>query len=449
MMRGLPASRTVRASFWSLAGFGLGQILRLAGNLVMTRLLFPEAFGLMALINVFIIGLAMFSDVGIGLSIVQNPRGDEPAFLNTAWTVQVIRGLVLWMTACLLAWPIALIYAEPQILWILPLAAFTAVIQGLASTKLFTAQRHMQVALITAVELLSGLAGVMAMVLWAWFHPHVLALVAGALIGAMIKTMLSHVMLPGEANRLHWDRSCLSSMAGMGRWALLNTAIAFIAMQSDRLVLGKMLSLEVLGVYSIAVMFAAMPMDLLSRLGNQVVFPWVSRQATLTREELRQKLRRYRQPILLAGMLGASLMVGLADVLIHQLYDSRYHQAGWMLALLSIGLWTSVLACASDWTLLALGKPKGLALGNGLRLVIGISAMVVGYHLAGLTGLVMAVAMAGWLRQFGVWWGMKKEGILLLGQDALATVGFVVCTAMVLGIRWWITGGGFYLNLPS
>ncbi|WP_416670812.1 oligosaccharide flippase family protein [Egbenema bharatensis] len=75
---------TLTGAFWTLIGYGGSQVLRFGSNLLLTRLLFPEFFGLMGLVNVFIIGLALFSDVGIGVSIVQNKRGEEPAFANTA-----------------------------------------------------------------------------------------------------------------------------------------------------------------------------------------------------------------------------------------------------------------------------------------------------------------------------------------------------------------------------
>ncbi|MFN3500356.1 MAG: oligosaccharide flippase family protein, partial [Pannonibacter indicus] len=75
----------MRGTAISLAGTGGQQLLRLASNLALTRLLFPEAFGLMALIQTFMVGLQMFSDIGIRPSIIQNKRGEEADFLNTAW----------------------------------------------------------------------------------------------------------------------------------------------------------------------------------------------------------------------------------------------------------------------------------------------------------------------------------------------------------------------------
>src|SRR5687767_10200117 len=63
-----------RGSAWSLAAYGGSQLLRFAGNLILTRLLVPEAFGLMALINALLQGLQLFSDIGIGPSIIQSAR---------------------------------------------------------------------------------------------------------------------------------------------------------------------------------------------------------------------------------------------------------------------------------------------------------------------------------------------------------------------------------------
>ena len=71
---------------------GIGQVMRLASNLILTRILSPEDFGLMALVTSFLIGLAMFSDMGFGPSIMQSKRGDDPVFLDTIWTLKIIRG---------------------------------------------------------------------------------------------------------------------------------------------------------------------------------------------------------------------------------------------------------------------------------------------------------------------------------------------------------------------
>ena len=89
--------RAIRGAIFTTVGYGSVQAIRLASNLILTRILFPEAFGLMAIILVFMQGVAMFSDLGVGASIIQNKRGDDPVFLDTAWTVQGIRGAFLFL----------------------------------------------------------------------------------------------------------------------------------------------------------------------------------------------------------------------------------------------------------------------------------------------------------------------------------------------------------------
>src|SRR6267378_3832605 len=96
-------ARVLNAGVWSLAGFALSTIVRFGSNLLMTRLLAPELFGVMAIASTVMVGLAMFSDVGVKQSIVQSKRGWEAAFLNTAWSIQILRGLLLWTVALCVA----------------------------------------------------------------------------------------------------------------------------------------------------------------------------------------------------------------------------------------------------------------------------------------------------------------------------------------------------------
>ncbi|MBN8624428.1 MAG: oligosaccharide flippase family protein, partial [Planctomycetes bacterium] len=150
----MPArGRVLRGSFVTIAGYGLGQVIRLAGNILVSRLVLPEAFGIMALVNILIQGLAMFSDVGIEPAVVQHRRGDEPRFYNTSWTIQVIRGFALLLVAGLLAWPASLVYDEPRLLALLPAAALASVIAGFNSTAIFAARRHILLGRLTALEL--------------------------------------------------------------------------------------------------------------------------------------------------------------------------------------------------------------------------------------------------------------------------------------------------------
>lgn len=85
-------SRALKGTYFIVASYGLAMGLRLVSSVVLSRLFLPNLFGLMALVTTVIVGMNLFSHVGLQENVIQNARGDDPVFLDTGWTVQVIRG---------------------------------------------------------------------------------------------------------------------------------------------------------------------------------------------------------------------------------------------------------------------------------------------------------------------------------------------------------------------
>ena len=143
----------LHAGGWVVAGYALSQAIRFGANLVMTRLLVPEMFGVMAIAMMVMYALALFSDLGLRQSIVQSRRGGDAAFLNTAWAVQIGRGFVIWGAALALALGLAFmdavgivpqhsVYADTRACRrSSPSSRLCAVIAGFESTKLSEASR--------------------------------------------------------------------------------------------------------------------------------------------------------------------------------------------------------------------------------------------------------------------------------------------------------------------
>jgi O-antigen/teichoic acid export membrane protein len=380
-----------RGSFWSLAGYGGSQALRFGGNLLLTRMLLPEAFGLMALINALLIGLQLFSDIGIGPGIIQNRRGDDPAFLDTAWTVQILRGIALWIVACAVALPFAAFYGDPGLAWLLPIAGLTALLAGFNSTRIFSMYRHVNLARVSTLELVSQAAGIAVMIAVALVDRSIWALVAGGLAGSLTKLLLSHTILPGLANHFRWDRSALGPMLRFGRWIFFSTILTFLVGQSDRLVFGKLVPLAVLGVYSVGAMIATMPATALSRMASSVYFPVYSRLHNSGRD-LGSAFGRVRRPaLLLAGWMIAGLAGG-GEAAVRLLYDERYVEAGWIIQLLALGSWFTVLESTNGAALLARGQANWVAAGNAGKLVGMVLLIPLGFALGGFVGAVAGLA---------------------------------------------------------
>jgi O-antigen/teichoic acid export membrane protein len=419
--------QTVRSSVWTSVGFGTAQVLRLGANLVLTRLLMPEMFGLMTLVNIFIQGLQMFSDVGIGPSIIQNPRGDEPRFLNTAWTIQVARGAALWICSCIIAMPLAHLYGVPLLKWIIPIAGLNALVAGLNSTALFTLNRHLQLAKLTMLELAQQVLSIAGMILWARYDPSVWALIVPGLIANAAHAAASHFLLAGVRNRFAWDSSAREALFRFGRWIFISTLLTFFAAQSDRLVFGKMIPLSLLGVYGVALMLATTPTQAILKIGAVVVFPAYSR---VHGDDARFKriFTRIRLPMVLLGAVGISALIGSGPALVRVLYRPVYWEAGWILQLLAVTAWFQILECTNGSALLAQGAAHWVATGNAAKLLGMIVLIPLGYFLAKHSGVnpfagaILGVVAAESLKYLTSALAVRRRGLHVLSTDVLCSV---------------------------
>lgn len=193
---------------------------------------------------------------------MQSRRGDDRDFLNTAFTMQAVRGVMLWLACVVLAVPVARFYDTPELAWYLPVAGFISVINGLLTTRLEEANRHLQLGLLTRIELASSALSIVLTVALAAVMRSAWALVIGMVIGAAIKWLLAERLLPGERNRFRWDRSAVTELVGFGKWIFPSTIVGFGIAQGDRAILGKYLTLDELGIYNIAYFLASFPLQL-------------------------------------------------------------------------------------------------------------------------------------------------------------------------------------------
>ena len=119
-----------------------------------------------ALIELFILGLHMFSDVGLGLSVVRGERGDDPHYLNIVWSLQVVRGGCLWLCACTMAWPASVL--TPELLYFLPVAGLTAILYGFDSISIFTCDRHLSQGRLVLLQVGCYLVSMTVVLVWLW-----------------------------------------------------------------------------------------------------------------------------------------------------------------------------------------------------------------------------------------------------------------------------------------
>ena len=427
------ADTAALASVWVIGGYGTGQLLRFVGNLILTRLMFPEVFGLATLVSVLLQGLQMFSDVGAGPAIVQSARGDDRRFLDTAWTVSGARGIVLWLASCVVAIPVAAFYGEPMLAQVLPVAGLTAAINGFDATAFFSAQRHLRAKLVTGIELTAQATQIVSTILLVLAFPSyrsasdlrlIWMVIAGSIIAAVTRLALTHVVLPGTRNRLHIERDALRLLFSFGRWVFLSTVLTFLSGQSDRLLLGKLASLELLGVYGIALNLAQLAAQGVQRVGSAVLFPAFSRLEA--KGELRASFRRARQPLLLGGAAVASALMASGPFLIHTLYDARYAEAGWMVQVLAVAAWFQVLDGTNTCALLAQGRLRWMVVGNATKLLSVMAFVPLGMYAGGFPGAIAGLVASDLIKYLTSALATARRGLVGLPQDIGLSLGIAV-----------------------
>ena len=435
-------SRMLRAAGWLFAGNLTAQFLRLASSLILTRLLVPESFGLMAAINTHYFGLRMFSDLGIWQSVVRSPRGDDLRFLGTAWAIQILRGVILALGVLLLALMVKLgaeqgwfvagtVYADPLLPGLMAVFAICALIQGFESIRLASAQRDLAARPIVRLELVTQLATIAITVLVAWVTRSVWALLVGTLAGTLLKTVLSHTMLSGRTVRFCWDAVSAREIVGFGKWIFISSIIGFLAMQGEKLILGGLLGLAAFGVFSIASNLFSAVVALYSTLNGRVIFASLS--LVLNQQDRPTLVRVYTRMQQLAdlalGLLSGLLLLA-GHWIVTLLYDARYADAGWMLQCLGLGL-LAMRHQVLEQLMFALGQPGWVTANNVLR-TLGLAVLVpAGFALAGAHGALWGVVAS----QFASWplslLFKHREGLLNWSTERWWPVG--IALGMVAG----------------
>ena len=387
-------ARLVRSASWTMAGYGASQALRLASNLILTRLLFPEAFGLMALITMVLVGLALFSDLGIDPAISQSKRGDDPDFLNTAWTLQVIRGFILFGVMYALAGPLATFYDEPLLATYLPVAGLSLLVSGFQPTRVATAQRHLAMGRMTALELLSQVVGLIIMISLAFATQSVFALVVGTVLQSCALLILNYAYMPGERNRFRWEKAAVSELFGFGKWIFLSTAFFFFTTQGDKAVLGKLLSLDLLGIYNIGFFLASFPVALGVHVAQRILIPVYRERPPGDSAENFRKLSRMRH-VATCGVMSMVFTLALVGPwLVDVLYDDRYALAGGIIVLISIVKMMQAVGMTYDNAALAAGDSRQFFVFNAARATLQIGFLILGFATFGLIGGILGMGMA-------------------------------------------------------
>ena len=398
----------VREGAWSIGGYIATQLLRTVTTLVLARhFLGPEPFGLVGLVGVFLAGLSMFSELGILANVVQHSRGDEPEFLNTAYSIQVVRGLCIWILSLLAAYPLALFYKQPYLLPLLSVAGLAEMIRGLTSTGAWTLTRHVKLRNVTLLAIVSEIVASGVAILWAVLSPSAWALVARTIASAAVYAAGSH-FIAERRTKFGWERSAANDILVFGGWISLATAGHFLGGQGERLILGKFVTAAELGCFSLALMISSIPAGGISQLVNQIFLPMISNTIRTSRAETVRDFLAARRIFFSMAVLSAIGFLACGKPLVALVLNPKYAMTGWMLQILGLRVAMDIFAAPASSLIIAYGQSKYAAAGNTSRLILMIGGIWIAFAVFGLREVVFSLVLAQALSYFPLMAGLAR-----------------------------------------
>jgi O-antigen/teichoic acid export membrane protein len=384
--------KSIRSGLWGFLGKGSEQFLRFINNLILTRLLFPEAFGLMAIANSTLMMVNLFSDTGVKTAIIQNPNGSNPEFLNTAWIISICRGFLLCLVVIAITWPLSKFYNKPELTGILLIMSLNPAIGGFENPSLSLLVKSFKVKQLAVFEFINQIVSFIILAVLAFVLRSVNALVIGSVIVTLIRTICSYFVVK-PFPKFSWDSKAGAMIFGFGKFIFFNTMITWAALNIDIIIIGRLLGMESLAFYNIGKNFAFLPIIFLLQIIAQAYFPAVSSIS----HDLQYVMRIFKKTsvffLTLCIPIGVCFAIFSHDI-IRLLYDSRYETSYISMYWLSACIIFRVIGAINGTTLIATGHPFYETVSNFIGLIITLILLFIGIKVGDLTGAAIGMSLA-------------------------------------------------------
>lgn len=382
---------------WTSAGAAVCTLLQLLRLAVLARLLDRNSFGLMAMMMV-VIGLGqVFQDVGVSNAIIQR-SGSTREQLSSLYWLNVLAGFLIFGLILLVTPWVAAFYSEPRIHHLMFWAALIFLIGPVGQQFQILLQKELQFKRLALVEMAAVLLGSVAAVCAAWMQQGVFALILGQILTAASSSLLVALLSWKVWHPLwHFRWSDLGGYVSFGLYQMGERCLNYLAWNIDKLLIGRVLGAEALGLYSVAYQIMIRPLNVINPVVTRVAFPVFS---TIQEDDERLK-RGYLTIIQLLAFVSIPVYLGMlvtADPLVSILLGARWGPVAPVLQVLCVlGIFYS------------LGNPIG-----SLLLSKGKANVGFWFNVVGLIVYAVGVFVGAKHGVSGVAWGILIASVSVL-----------------------------------
>ncbi len=298
--------RVMKAGGWVTAGFVLDKVIAAVQLAILARLLTPADFGLVAASAVVLLTLLTLSEVGLEPALVTRDEVGERD-LAVAWTLSLARGTVLACAVWLLADFVAAFFRTPELKYLLRVHAVVLIIQGVQSPALALLLRNLDLKRRVQLDLTRRVIDAGATIALAVWLRSVWALLLGQILGQIVSSALSYRLAPFHP-RFSLHRTTLGYFFRYGKHLNLTSILILGVMSGGEIVIGRVLGMDALGFYQIALTIPALIGARAAYVMKHVSFPTYA----ILKTDPRGTVRAFAFQTGLVGLVLIPVAVGVA-----------------------------------------------------------------------------------------------------------------------------------------
>lgn len=387
----------LQKAFLLLSGNAVTSLLTLVRNLLIARMISVDDFGVAATFAIAMAIMEMSTALGLHQQIVQAKDGNEPRFQAALQGFQVLRGMLAGLLMFLIATPLAAFFGIPEAAWAYQVLALVPVLRAFGHFDIYRLQRQMRFGPMLWSHFVPALVSVL--LVWPlvlWFGDW-RAMLWSILAQAALTLVIGH-MLSERRYQLVWDPQNIAGSLRFGWPLLLNAVLMFAVFHGDKMIVGRLLGMEALGLFAMGVTLTLTPTLVLAKTSQSLFLPRVSRM--MRQEEGDRRLMRFTiEATMLYGVSVIVFFVLFGDLAIRLLLTDAYAPLSQIIGPLAIlfgvrifksGLSTISLASGRTLSNLMANLPRVAALGIAYAVLlqggtlmqviwIGILAELAGY----------------------------------------------------------------------
>ncbi len=269
--------KTIKGVKWTSIATAFGAIIQVAQLAILARFLKPFEFGLIGIINVVIGFSQAFMDMGISNGIIHYQKITKEELSSLYW-LNVISGIAIFAILSIISQYIGNFFKAEQLPMLLILVSTTFIIIPFGQQFQILLQKDLRFKYISGVEIITKLVGFIILIILLLLGWKIYSLVWSLIISTILSTALYILFGIKEHNLAFvFKFNKIRRFVNFGIFQMMEKTINYFNLQIDSLLIGKLLGLAALGVYTLPKNLVLRPIFLINPIITRVTFPMMSK----------------------------------------------------------------------------------------------------------------------------------------------------------------------------